>query len=90
MDRTAFEQELKTGGYEPVERHMDANHFNPEHTHEFDARVLLLDGEMTITRGGKAQTFRTGDTCEIAAGTPHAEQCGPNGAYYLAGRRFKS
>lgn len=89
MDRTAFEIELKAGGYEPVERRMDANHCNPEHAHEFDARVLLLDGEMTITRDGKAQTFHAGDTCEIAAGTPHTEQCGANGAHYLAGRRFK-
>jgi quercetin dioxygenase-like cupin family protein len=89
MDRTAFEQTLKADGYEPVERRMDANHFNPEHVHEFDARVMLLDGEMTITRPTGAQIFRPGDVCEMAAGTPHSEQCGPAGAYYLAGRRFK-
>jgi len=89
MDRTAFEAELKAGGYEPVERRMDADQFNPEHMHEFDARVMLLDGEMTITRNGKPQVFRPGDVCEIAAGTPHTEQCGPGGAHYLAGRRFK-
>ncbi|MGH7092852.1 MAG: cupin domain-containing protein [Stellaceae bacterium] len=89
MDRIAFEAELKTAGYEPVERRMDAEQFNSEHMHEFDARVLLLDGEMTITRNGKAQVFGPGDVCEIAAGTPHTEQCGPGGAHYLAGRRFK-
>jgi quercetin dioxygenase-like cupin family protein len=89
MDRTTFEQSLKADGYEPVERRMDANHFNPEHVHEFDARVMLLDGEMTITRPSGPQTFRPGDVCEMAAGTPHSEQCGPAGAYYLAGRRFK-
>ena len=89
MDRDYFEQRLKADGYEPVERHMDANHFNPEHVHEFDARVMLLDGEMTITRPSGAQTFRPGDVCEMAAGTPHSEQCGPSGAHYLAGRRFK-
>lgn len=89
MDRTTFEAELKAGGYEPVERRMDANQFNAEHAHEFDARVLLLDGEMTITRGGTPQLFQPCDVCEIAAGTPHTEQCGPAGAHYLAGRRFK-
>ena len=89
MDRASFEQSLKADGYEPVERQMNANELNPEHSHEFDARVLLLDGEMTITRPGGAETFRPGDVCEIAAGTPHSEQCGPNGARYLAGRRFK-
>lgn len=89
MDRATFEHALKADGYEPVERRMEANHFNPEHVHEFDARVMLLDGEMTITRPTGAQTFHPGDVCELAAGTPHSEQCGPNGAFYLAGRRFK-
>jgi quercetin dioxygenase-like cupin family protein len=89
MNRATFEQKLKTDGYEPVERHMDANHFNPEHAHEFDARVMVLDGEMTITRNGTPQVFRPGDVCEMAAGTPHSEQCGAKGASYLAGRRFK-
>ena len=89
MDRTAFETALKADGYEPVERRMDANHFNPEHVHEFDARVMVLDGEMIITRPTGAQTFRPGDVCEMAAGTLHSEQCGPSGAHYLAGRRFK-
>jgi quercetin dioxygenase-like cupin family protein len=89
MDRTAFEAELKAQGYELIERRMDADHFNPEHVHEFDARLLFLNGEMTITRAGKAQTFRAGDICEVAAGTLHTEKCGPDGAHYLAGRRFK-
>jgi quercetin dioxygenase-like cupin family protein len=89
MDRATFESSLKTDGYEPVERRMEANQFNPEHAHEFDARVMVLDGEMTISRGGKPQVFRAGDVCEIAAGTPHTEKSGPNGASYLAGRRFK-
>jgi mannose-6-phosphate isomerase-like protein (cupin superfamily) len=87
MDRTAFEAELKAGGYEPVERRMDANQFNPEHMHEFDARVMLLDGEMTITRNGMSQVFGPGDVCEIAAGTPHTEQCGPGGGSSNAQRR---
>lgn len=89
MDRATFEQSLKTDGYEPVERRMEANHFNPEHVHEFDARVMVLEGEMTITRPTGAQTFRPGDVCEMAAGTPHSEQCGSSGALYLAGRRFR-
>jgi quercetin dioxygenase-like cupin family protein len=89
MDRITFEAELKADGYEPVDRRMDANQFNPEHMHEFDARVLMLDGEMTIARAGKVEIFRPGDVCEIAAGSPHTEQSGPFGAHYLAGRRFK-
>jgi quercetin dioxygenase-like cupin family protein len=89
MNRTEFETELQRDGYELVDRTMDANHVNPEHSHEFDARLLMLAGEMTITRAGAARTYRAGDTCVIAACTLHTEHCGPAGAHYLAGRRYK-
>jgi quercetin dioxygenase-like cupin family protein len=71
-----------------VDRQMEANHFNPEHAHEFDACVLVVEGAMTIDRSGKPQTFRTGDMCTMAAGTLHSELCGSAGARYLAGRRY--
>jgi quercetin dioxygenase-like cupin family protein len=88
MNQADFEKKLKAEGYgEMVDRQMDANHFNPEHAHEFDACVLVVDGEMTIDRHGKPETLRAGDICSMAAGTLHSEQCGPAGAHYLAGRR---
>jgi quercetin dioxygenase-like cupin family protein len=89
MNRTEFEQKCAAEGYgEIVDRTMEADHFNPEHAHEFDACVLVVDGEMTITRHAKAEIFRTGDMCTLAAGTVHTEKCGPAGAHYLAGRRY--
>ena len=88
MNQADFEKKLKAEGYgEMVDRQMEANHFNPEHAHEFDACVLVVDGEMTIARHGKPETLRAGDMCVMAAGTPHTEQCGPAGVHYLAGRR---
>jgi quercetin dioxygenase-like cupin family protein len=89
MNQADFEKKLKAEGYaEMVDRQMAANHFNPEHAHEFDACVLVVEGEMTIDRSGKPQTFRAGDMCMLAAGTLHSEQCGPTGARYFAGRRY--
>jgi len=91
MNRADFETKLKAEVYgEMVDRQMEADHFNPEHAHEFDAHVLVVDGELTITRHGKAETLRAGDMCSMAAGTLHSEQCGPAGAHYLAGRRYGS
>jgi len=90
MNQTDFEKKLAAEGYgEMVDRTMAANQFNPEHVHEFDAHVLVVDGEMTITRHGKAKVFRAGDMCSLTAGTPHTEKCGPAGARYLAGRRYR-
>ena len=90
MNQADFEKKLHAEGYgEMVDRRMEANHFNPEHEHEFDACVLVLDGEMTIARHGKPETLRAGDLCAMSAGTAHTEQCGPAGVRYLAGRRYK-
>ena len=89
MNQADFEKKLQAEGYaDMVDRQMEADQFNPEHAHEFDACVLVVDGEMTITRNGKPETLRAGDLCIMAAGTPHTEKCGPAGAHYLAGRRY--
>jgi quercetin dioxygenase-like cupin family protein len=91
MEQAEFEAALRRDGYgEIVDRRMAANQFNPDHTHEFDARVLVVEGEMTIAQGGAAHTYRAGDTCALSAGTVHSEQCGAAGVRYLAGRRFKA
>jgi quercetin dioxygenase-like cupin family protein len=56
---------------------------------EFDARLLVLEGEMTITRGDDERPYGAGDNFEMSAGCCHAERCGPEGARYLAGRRYR-
>ncbi|MGH7038178.1 MAG: cupin domain-containing protein [Stellaceae bacterium] len=88
MDRKEFEAELQAEGYrETTMRDMPANHENPEHAHPFDARLLILDGEMTIACAGGERTYRAGDTFAMAAGRRHAELAGAAGVRYLAGRR---
>ena len=89
MDRTTFETELSEQGYaEVMDRRMEANSLNPEHAHEFDARLLVLEGAMTITAEGQRRTYRAGDTFAMTAGCRHTEQCGPDGVRFLAGRRY--
>ena len=57
MNRAEFETELSTQGYgEIIDRSMEVNAVNPEHAHEFDARLLVLEGEMTVTSGGEERT----------------------------------
>jgi quercetin dioxygenase-like cupin family protein len=90
MNRADFEHELESQGYrEVVDRRMDAGAINPEHAHEFDARVLVLEGEMTIVCDGEERTYRAGDEFAMTAGRRHAERCGPQGVRYLAGRRYQ-
>jgi quercetin dioxygenase-like cupin family protein len=87
MNQADFEKKLKAEGYgEMVDRKMEASEVSAVHSHDFDACVLVLEGEMTIACNGKPETFRAGDMCSVQAGTPHTEQYG-QGVRYLAGRR---
>ena len=89
MNRTDFETELHAQGYrEVVDRQMEPGHINSEHAHEFDARLLLLEGEMTVVCDGEQRTYRAGDVFAVSAGRRHTERSGPEGVRYLAGRRY--
>src|SRR5437588_8288318 len=80
MHQTEFETELGKQGYgEVINRRMEANSLNPEHAHDFDARLLVLEGAMTIISEGQERMYRAGDTFSMPAGCRHAEQCGPEG-----------
>ena len=87
MDRVEFEAELQREGYSVVNSSLKPNLADPNHCHDFDAKIFVLGGELTITRDNKPETFRAGDHCEVPAGCMHAEQVGPEGVAYVAGRR---
>src|ERR1700730_1554848 len=87
MNQSEFEAELRRQGYQVFYGGLQAGMVNPDHAHDWDARVMVIGGEITLTRGGKAETFRVGDSCAVAAGEIHAEHVGPQGVAYIAGRR---
>jgi len=90
MNRAEFETECHAQGYrEIVDRRMDANATNLEHSHEFDARLMILEGQMTVTSEGDERIYRTGDTFAMTAGCRHTERSEAEGARYLAGRRYR-
>jgi quercetin dioxygenase-like cupin family protein len=88
MDRNAFEAALQRDGYEIVVRTMEPNSNKPAHVHDFDARVMVVAGEMTLARDGASRAYRPGETFDIAHGHRHAEIAGPEGVSYVAGRRI--
>lgn len=87
MDKSQFEADLRRDGYRIVNSSVQPNLIVPNHCHDFDARVMVLGGEITITRDNTPVTFRTGDCCEVPAGCMHAEHVGPEGVALLSGRR---
>jgi mannose-6-phosphate isomerase-like protein (cupin superfamily) len=59
--------------------------YYPDHTHPGLTAHVILEGEMTLTMGGKSQTFRVGDRCDVPAGATHSAKMGPKGCRYLVG-----
>lgn len=88
MDKATFEATLTRDGFQIVSVAMKPYGVNPEHVHPFDARLLVVEGAMTVDReGAERRTYSAGETYEMPVGTRHSESAGPEGAVYVAGRR---
>jgi len=87
MNQRDFEADLLREGYQVFYGGLRAGEMNTEHSHDWHSRVMVIGGEITITRAGKAETFRVGNSCAVAAGEMHAEHVGPQGVAFIAGRR---
>ena len=87
MDRDAFVSALRAEGFtELVLVTRDAGELDT-HTHPFEAKALILAGEIHIRAGGAERVYRRGDTFHLAADAPHTERYGPQGVQYLVARR---
>lgn len=83
-----FEQQLLQQGFDKivtVERPPDGA--LDEHTHPFEARALVLEGEITLGTAAGEHTYRAGDIFHLPHAEPHTERYGPQGARYLVDRR---
>ena len=88
MDRSTFEAELTRDEYTVLSAAMKPNAVNPEHLHPFDARLLVIEGAMTIVReDAPTRTYQAGETFEMPVRTKHSESSGAAGAVYVVGRR---
>jgi quercetin dioxygenase-like cupin family protein len=87
MNREEFEADLLREGYRVTYAGLRANEALPEHGHDFDVRILVIGGEITLTRDGRTETYRLGESCSLTANTPHGERAGPQGVAFVVGRR---
>jgi quercetin dioxygenase-like cupin family protein len=87
MTRAEFEAELRREGYEIREGEIKPHVHREAHAHEFDARVLVLDGSITLVLGTDRVTYGPGDSCSVPAGTMHEEHTEADGVRYVSGRR---
>src|SRR4029077_12447998 len=87
MNRAEFEADVRREGYELSEGEIEPNVHRSAHVHEFDARVFVLEGSITLVLGAARRTYRPGDSCSVPAGIMHEEHTEADGVRYLAGRR---
>lgn len=87
MTRDDFEAELRRDGYEIGEGEIQPHVHRELHAHDFDARLFVLKGLLTIAFGDGRVTYGPGDSCSVPAGTVHAEHTEAESVHYVAGKR---
>jgi quercetin dioxygenase-like cupin family protein len=88
MDAMRFERALRDEGFSEIEtKSVAGGTHNDEHAHAFEARALVLQGEIALTVAGESRTYREGDVFTMPAGCRHIEDVGPGGVSYVLGRR---
>lgn len=86
MDAQDFHAALLRDGFSAETRLIEPGTTTPEHSHPFDVRGLVLEGDITLTTAEGSRTYRPGEVFTMAAGHPHAERIGPQGVRNLVGR----
>ena len=87
-DQKSLERQLQSEGFVHTYVWQDGpNAFYPDHTHATETAHIILDGEMTVTHGGKTQTFGVGGRCDVPADAVHSAKMGPRGCRYLIGEK---
>jgi mannose-6-phosphate isomerase-like protein (cupin superfamily) len=89
MNLHELEEQLRAEGFRRAYVWQDdPNTFYPDHTHDVDTAHIILDGEMTLTCGGRTQTYRTGERPpDVPARAVHSARMGPKGCRYLIGEK---
>jgi quercetin dioxygenase-like cupin family protein len=89
MQASAFEAELKAGGYTEIEtKAIEPRPANTAHAHDYDIRGLVLEGIFIVTQDNEPVTYRAGEIFSVVAGKSHTEEIGPQGARVLVGRKY--
>jgi quercetin dioxygenase-like cupin family protein len=83
-----FSRDLARAGFnEPIVVERGPNESLDEHAHPFEARALILEGEITLSLEGRETVYRAGDVFHLPHGARHIEKYGPTGVRYLVGRK---
>ncbi|MCW5736224.1 MAG: cupin domain-containing protein [Enhydrobacter sp.] len=87
MDQQAFKAELERDGYAVMTNTTPGAKVNPEHSHPFDVKAVVVEGALTLNCDGQSRTYKPGEIFTMPRGCLHSESYGAEGAVVLAGRK---
>lgn len=88
MNEQSLAKQLRDEGFSHTYVWQDGpDAYYPDHTHGEETAHVILNGEMTLTMGGKSRTYKVGDRCDVPAGVVHSARMGYQGCRYLIGER---
>ncbi|RDK11776.1 cupin [Cupriavidus lacunae] len=87
MERDAFARALAREGFNELVTVTREAGALEEHTHPFEAKALVLAGEIHIRIGNDERLYRMGEVFHLAPNVRHSERYGPEGVEYLVGRK---
>ncbi|PUA17003.1 cupin [Glaciimonas sp. PCH181] len=88
MEREEFANILLNEGFaEGIVVDKESNGFLDSHVHPFEAKALILSGELSLRVGDTEQLYQPGQVFHLPANTLHSERYGSVGVSYLVGRK---
>jgi quercetin dioxygenase-like cupin family protein len=78
---------LAQGFDEVLVREWQPDLVQAEHTHPFAVQVRVVRGAFWLDCAGQTRHVPAGSGFELAAGVPHSERYGPDGATFWVARR---
>ena len=91
MTKDEFEDQLRRDGYLDIKhRFFEQSEDTQPHCHDFDTRLLIQEGELTLVLADARRTYRAGEVLEITAGVEHCECYAPAPIRFVAGLRRPS
>lgn len=89
MNRESFTESLQEQQFnEVLEKSLGAGEHNAAHSHPFDVRALVTQGDIKLTVEGVTTHYNAGEIFTMVAGCTHEESVGADGVTYLVGRRY--
>ena len=86
MNKEEIRQKMLVGGFSIINEYSDpANEFFPDHNHPGDQLLIVLEGSISVTMGGKTQILGVGDELFFPAQVIHSAKVGPSGCKYIVG-----